>query len=137
MNCLRGIIADCVPPNPLEGETPHTRLPSMAALPSTGPTPIRRFTDCSCCFMYLLILSICIGYVIFNIGDSVEGFERPFDVDHRPCTDPFKYIYIPTMDIERTVCVTECPPEPGIQLSCRTNTYFRTCPSSAAGLVKN
>ena len=74
MDCIRGIIADCMPPNPLEGETPHTRVPTSANFPKAGPTPIRRVTDCSCCLLYFILIGICITYVIINIGSSVRGF---------------------------------------------------------------
>ena len=106
MDCIRGILADCVPPDPLEGETPHTRLPAMANLHPFGPTPARRFTDFTCCFIYFFLLIMCISYPLFNLDSSNSNYKLPFDADRKPCLYPHKYIYIPTYQLQRSVCVT-------------------------------
>jgi hypothetical protein len=73
-------------------------------------------------------------FVVYR-GTSVTGYEKPFDYDHQPCIGVNSFLYIPTADLTKTVCVERCPNQPGQRMPCRVNSHFPVCPTSTAGLI--
>ncbi len=103
----------------------------------TGFRANRRFTDLFCCLSYLLLIGACVGLVLFNQRNAVQGFEKLRDSDHNTCEKPFVFLYFPTPELDRSVCISNCPSRAGKSLNCNPNSKFPKCPESISGLVSN
>ena len=103
----------------------------------TGFRSNRRFTDLFCCLSYLLLISACVGLVLFNQDKAVSGFEKLRDSSHHPCDGAHQFLYFPTPALDRSVCAANCPDRAGVPINCKPNHEFSSCPTSIAGLVTN
>lgn len=113
-------------------------------LASKGGLRERSITDCICCILMLTFWVACVFLGIYAVTNGNPwNLMQTYDVDERPCgkdalTDfPIAYIFNPIGNLNKIVCVSECPqwqpgqPTPG-QLNCASggavfNSTLSTC----------
>lgn len=96
----------------------------------------RSCTDVVCLVLYLILVVACVTVAVGGIQKN-EFHNKPFDIDHNPCYGKYRYLYIPSLYSQASVCVSFCPASAGVALDCQPNSAFPMCPFSISGLIRN